>query len=442
MEPNSLSPLPENEHKKRTIGPWVSWLLPVLVIPLWLTAYPETTVRHSAKSFFIYSSQLAALVGFALFAVTFILSARLKWLESYFGGLDKMYHIHHRMANVAFVLLLLHPILLATRWIPQDIAKVFWYFFPVHRRLAVDFGSWSLWGLIILMMLTLVIKLPYDKWKLTHKFMGVVFIFGAIHLFFLEDLAAASTLLYMYLLILSVAALAAWVYKSFLLEHVLSKPRLKVADVIRLGDQVMEIELHAEKAITFTPGQFYFFSFIASDITREAHPFTVCSAPGREVRIMVKALGDYTRNLYNNLETGAIALLEGPYGRFDYRGEESRRQVWIAGGVGIAPFLSWIRNLREGDLVIKAELYYCVNSEEEAVYLTEFKEFEKQFSGFKIHLVCADREGFLDARDIADPAQKVIYICGPRQMREKLLREFTQLNVPEDDIHYEDFDFF
>ncbi|MFH5885020.1 ferric reductase-like transmembrane domain-containing protein [Halalkalibaculum sp. DA3122] len=434
--------MPENNYHKRNIGPQVFWLIPLLVIPLWLTAYPETTVKHSAKGFFIYSSQLFALAGFALFAVTFILAARIKWLESWFGGLDKMYHTHHRMANVAFVLLLFHPILLATRWIPQDIAKVFWYFFPVHRRLAVDFGSWSLWGLIILMLLTLVIKLPYDKWKLTHKFMGVIFIFGVIHLFALDNLATANPLLLLYLLILSGAAIAAWLYKSFLLEHVLQKPQVQVTNVDRLSDQVMEIELEAGEAITFTPGQFYFFSFIAPDITREAHPYTVCSAPGqRQIKIMVKALGDYTRNLYRNLEAGASAFLEGPYGRFDNR-QESKSQVWIAGGVGIAPFLSWIRNMKEQDSDLKTDLYYCVNSEEEAVYLNEFKEFEKQSTGFNIHLVCADREGFLDARDISDLKQKTVYICGPRQMRQKLLSELKKMNVSEKDIHYEDFDFF
>lgn len=431
-----------NNHNKRHLGPRVSWLIPLLVILLWLTAYPETTVKHSTKGFFIYSSQLFALVGFALFAVTFVLAARIKWLESWFGGLDKMYHTHHRMANVAFILLLFHPILLATRWIPQDIAKVFWYFFPVHRRVAVDFGSWSLWGLIILMLLTLVIKLPYDKWKLTHKFMGMVFILGVIHLFTLDDLATASPLLFLYLLILSAAAIAAWFYKSFLLEHVLQKSRFEVANIKKLSDRVMEIELEADEAITFTPGQFYFFSFIAPDITREAHPYTVCSAPGQKgIKIMVKDLGDYTRNLYRNLEAGATALLEGPYGRFDYR-RESKNQVWIAGGVGIAPFLSWIRNKEEQDSEIKTDLYYCVNSEEEAVYLNEFKEFEKQSTGFTIHLVCADHEGFLDARDISDLKQKAIYICGPRQMRQKLLNELKKMNVSEEDIHYEDFDFF
>lgn len=114
----------------------------------------------------------------------------------------------------------------------------------------------------------------------------------------------------------------------------------------------------------------------------------------------------------------------------------------MAGGVGIAPFLSWVRNLKEEKSNVMADLYYCVNAEKEAVYLNEFKAFQKQSTGFNIHLVCADREGFLDARDIPDLAKKVIYICGPRQMRKKLLSELKKMNVPEKNIHYEDFDFF
>jgi len=426
---------------KGKIGPRVFWGISLLVILLWLTAYPETTVKHSAKGFFIYSSQITALLGFALFAVTFMLAARIKWLEPYFGGLDKMYHSHHQMAKVAFVLLLLHPILLAGRWIPEDMPKALWYIFPVHRRSAIDFGSWALWGLIILMALTLVIKLPYDKWKLSHKFMGVVFIVGVIHLFSLDNLAMASPVLFVYLLLISMTAIAAWIYKSFLLEHVLQKHKFKVANVDRVSEYVMEITLESDRAAKFLPGQFFFFTFIASGITRESHPYTVCSKPDQNtIKIMVKALGDYTRDLFDNLDTGASALLEGPYGRFDFK-HEINDQVWIAGGVGIAPFLSWVRNLKGQTSDFHIDLYYCVNTMKEAVYLDEFKEFEKLSTGFTIHLVCADKEGFLNAGDIPDLVEKAVFICGPKEMRQKLLRECKSKNVPKEKIHFEDFDF-
>lgn len=127
--------------QKGKIGPQVFWGISLLVIPLWLTAFPETTIKHNANDFFIYSGQITGLLGFSLFAITFILAARIRWLESYFGGLDKMYHTHHQMAKIALLLLMLHPILLASRWITEDLSKALWYIFGAP---AISHRSWEL----------------------------------------------------------------------------------------------------------------------------------------------------------------------------------------------------------------------------------------------------------------------------------------------------------
>src|SRR5690606_8733563 len=106
----------------------------------------------------------------------FFLSTRIKWLEDHFGGLDKIYHMHHTTGKAAFFLMLFHPVMLALRWVPEDVNKTLWFLFPVHRRLEMNLGSWALWGIFLLMLVTLVIKIPYNKWKIAHKFLGVFFI--------------------------------------------------------------------------------------------------------------------------------------------------------------------------------------------------------------------------------------------------------------------------
>ncbi len=66
------------------------------------------------------------------------------------------------------------------------------------------------------------------------------------------------------------------------------------------------------------------------------------------VRVTVKALGDYTSHLQELIQPGMPAVLGGPHGRFSHwRGTD--RQLWIAGGVGVAPFISWLRGL-DGEL--------------------------------------------------------------------------------------------
>jgi len=430
--------------EKRQLGPWIFWGIALLAVPLWWLSFPETTIRHNIKPFFVYGSQVSALVGFALFALCFVLAARIKWLEDYFGGLDRMYHVHHTMAAWALGLILLHPILLATRWIPQDSGRLLWYLFPVHRRFEANLGSWALWGLIVLMFVTLVIHLPYDKWKITHKLLGVPFVLGVTHTFYLDLSYASNPAMKVYLILLSAAGIGAWTYKSILFPLIARKHRCRVVEVNRLSDRVMEIELQPELgALDFVPGQYYFFSFRAANISWEAHPFTVCNTTGEgNLQIMVKSLGDYTTQLHQVLEPGATALLEGPYGRFDYR-QGQREQVWIAGGVGIAPFLSWANLLKNTPLLeLAVDLYYCVNTASEAVHLPAFTELERLMPNFKVHLLRADVEGFVTAQELAGIEGKDVFICGPKPMRKAVFAELRARKVPKKNIHFEDFDFF
>jgi len=428
---------------KSDSGSLIFWGLAMMVIPLWLFSFPETTIRHNLNPLLVYGSQLTALTGFSMFALTFVLSARWRWMEDYFGGLDKMYHLHHTMARTALVLLLIHPILLASRFIPGELDKVFWYLLPVHRKVEIDLGSWALWGLILLMLVTIVIKLPYDKWKITHKFMGVFFTLGILHIYFLDLSITANPALAIYLATLSVIGVTAWIYKTILFDWVIEKPQYRVEKADRLNEQVIEITMAPEnERVRFIPGQYFFFSFRDSELSEESHPFTVCDeSDDGQIKIMVKALGDYTEQLYRNLKPGAVALLEGPYGRFDYR-KGKQNQVWIGGGVGIAPFLSWAHDLKQkGDPVYKIDLYYCVKTESEAIHQRLFKEIEAKMKDFHVQLVREDVEGLLSINDLRGLKEKEVFICGPKKMREALLPQLKKTGVPKEAIHYEDFDF-
>lgn len=429
---------------KRKLANAIIYGLPILAIPLWALSYPETTFRHNLKPWFIYTSQVAGIMGFIMYALSLVLSTRIIWIEDLFGGLDKVYQTHHTIGKIAFFLILYHPIALAARWIPQDVGKALQYVFPTHRRLAIDLGSWAMLGFILLMLITLVIKIPYDKWKLIHKLTGIIFILFILHIFLLDELVSTNPFLAVYLGLFAVLGVISFLYKSIFYNWLADKKSYTVQHINRPNNQVMEITLSPNgKQLQFTPGQFCFFSYSDPKISREAHPFTICSTPSDDhITIIVKALGDYTNHLCQTLKPGVKALIEGPYGRFDYKNYD-QPQIWIAGGVGIAPFISWANNLEESLIPanFNTDLYYCVNSTEEAVHLKKFEELENQLNGFSFHLIRTDREGFLSANDIVDLNNREIFICGPKEMRQSLLKEFKELQVLGKNIHFEDFDF-
>jgi ferredoxin-NADP reductase len=115
--------------------------------------------------------------------------------------------------------------------------------------------------------------------------------------------------------------------------------------------------------VEFQAGQFVYATFHQSEIPREPHPFTIASAPGGDhLRIVVKRFGDFTSSMMS-LRPGCAVWLEGPFGRFCLEGDPVNAQTWIAGGIGITPFLSWARSLERA---LPVDLYYCTPAAEHA----------------------------------------------------------------------------
>jgi predicted ferric reductase len=119
------------------------------------------------------------------------------------------------------------------------------------------------------------------------------------------------------------------------------------------------------------PGQFVFVR-IGSGALAEPHPFTVASHPrDGVVRIMVRELGDWSGRLAGRVSVGDTVLIEGPYGALRLRTRRRGTVVWIAGGVGITPFLGGSRMRRVDEI---PHLFYAVSSRQDAPGLAELAE--------------------------------------------------------------------
>ena len=412
-------------------------------IVLWYFSFPTTGIKHNFQPLLVYGSQVFSVAGYTLFSLSFVFSVRHKVLDRLFGGLDKLYHLHHSTGKLAFFVLLIHPLLLALRWIPENNEKALTYFLPLHRKPEIDLGSWSLLGLTLLILLTIVIKLPYDRWKVTHKFMSLFYVLGIMHVFYIDSFFEQNTLLAVYLLLLSVLGVLAFLYMSIFYGILSKKYHFEVKEIIRHSSRVMEISLvPQDTTLDFIPGQFCFFRFKQKGISRESHPYTICSTSSNSsIEILVKDLGDYTAKLHNLLKAGTPAILDGPYGCFNYK-QGSEKQIWIAGGVGIAPFISWAADLNSTENIdLEIDLYYCFKNKNDGLFHGEFQKLEEKYKNFRIHRICSEESGHLKASDIHQPEKKSIFICGPKNLRQTLVKDFRTLGTPGKNIYFEDFDF-
>jgi ferredoxin-NADP reductase len=163
---------------------------------------------------------------------------------------------------------------------------------------------------------------------------------------------------------------------------------------------MLEVSLDPVRApIEFVPGQFVFLAFGGPD-GWQRHPFSVASAPGdRRLEVAIKAVGDYTRRLRDEIRSGDAAKVAGPFGGFDYK-RGGKEQIWIAGGIGITPFMSWIRSF-DDSFDRDVAFFYSVAHESDAVYLDEIEQAGQEHPTFVPHVVVADRDGFLTAEKAA-----------------------------------------
>lgn len=393
---------------------------------------------------FILLGETFGLGGYIFFSISLFLGSRWKKLEDWIGGLDQIYHLHHQLGMIGFTLLILHPLLIATKWLPHRLDKFLSFLLPIHHRLAINLGSFAFWIMIIVIGITLLHLLPYSQWKVLHRFMSLAYILGALHFvlgppFYFITLTDA--LFYPFFIV----GLFGVIYKQIYLPYA-KKTEYTVTDTQKITDNIVEIKVEpTDKPLQYIPGQYAFFTFYSPKISDEAHPFTMCPYE-KGFSILVKVRGDFTKILYSEISPGWKLELEGPYGRFNYK-KAGKNQIWIGGGIGVVPFLTWARELsskKESEKNIA--FFLCVHRKKDKAIFEEFKKIGHRVSHFHPFLFCSEDRDRLNMEKLIDLCGSVkkrdILMCGPRRLTRDFTKKFLSLGVERKNIFYEDFEFF
>ena len=378
-------------------------------------------------------------------ALALLLSARPRTAETPFGGLDQMYRLHKYLGVAALLLFIAHYATVPGG--PEGDGAGATAGDGEEEGLPIDlFGLIAMIGFTLLIVVTLNRKIPYHRWIPTHRLMGLFFIVAGVHVLLVlldgEAIALASPP-GAFIIVLLLAGLAAYLYKQ-LLHPRRRRHAFAVAAVNRL-ERATEVVLEPKDGtFAFDAGQFAFVT-IDADGFREAHPFTISSGAGEGVlRFTMKVLGDYTRRVRDGLSAGADAAVEGPYGRFNPL-KGAQKQVWVAGGIGITPFLSVLRTMAS-DHGRTVRLYWCVRTAREALFLDELGARAAEIGGVTITLFDSEAGERLDTEAIANDLGGEVqdwscYLCGPKPLVAAAARALAAAGVPRGRIHTEEFEF-
>jgi predicted ferric reductase len=424
---------------KRNIGNLVIISLVVLTIIVWIVFPPVNDGRE--KFMRQYAGEVIGSVNIVLMACSLVIAARPKWAEPYFGGLDKMYMTHRHTSTAALLLIFVHVLTV-------PISLEGW---ALGNYLAVI----AFIGIVSIALISLSPRIPflngitggtYEGWKKLKRYIGIFFILGFIHSLTIAnplDAFIAINWVQIFFIIGAVSYLYIEVFGRFFRKYV----PYKVAEVDHPNSITTAVVLRAPgDSIEKQPaGQFLFVRFPNVPTLNESHPFTISSAPDEDVlRLTIKASGDFTRALVTDLKPGADAVVEGAYGMFDYK-TGGPKQIWVAGGIGLTPFLSFIRDMK-GDLKHDVDFYYTVRHRDEALFYNEIVATAQRNPRLKLHIRFSASGGSLTVEEIVRNAGNNVdgyhvYLCGPLPMIQAFERKFIALGLPATHIHFEEFNF-
>lgn len=424
------------------VGWAVIILLCIIPVLLWSFAIPISERFADSTTALLSLGQVFGLVGLVSFALSLILSARVKVFEPLFGGMNRAYVAHHILGGVSFTLLLMHPVFLAAVYIRNSWHSAALFLLP-GADWTINLGIASLLSLMALLIVTYYLDLPYELWRYTHKFLGAVFFLGGLHSFFVSsDITWYMPIRY-YVFAIAILGIAAYSYRTLFWGLFVPKYTYKVSKVIHVTSDLIELLMQpvGKRLLDFIPGQFVFVTFVGKGIDGETHPFSISTPPMKEgFRLTIKTLGDYTAWL-SNIPVGTKVLVEGPYGRFSYAYEKNRSDIWIGGGIGITPFVSMAYSIDPGEC--KADVYYMTTTEAEAVYLPALTSLAAHNPDLKVIPWYSKVRGRLTANAIAetsgDLSAKDVFICGPPLMMHALTDQLIKMGVNRYRIHTEEF---
>ncbi len=205
----------------------------------------------------------------------------------------------------------------------------------------------------------------------------------------------------------------------------------------------------------FKPGQYAMLAFYDSAGKLFInHPFSIASSPTQNncLKFGIKVMGRFTQTL-SKLKSGMVVDVMGPYGDFVFDENKYQDVVFIAGGVGITPFISAAYYATDKSLKNKINLIYSSRIIKDTLFYEDIKNLAKVNPNFKAKLKITNEtvgeadiyceNGYITKETILENVDTVkgrdFFLCGPVPFMKVMENHLKALGVPSLKIHQEAF---
>lgn len=213
----------------------------------------------------------------------------------------------------------------------------------------------------------------------------------------------------------------------------------------------IQLRLLTPERIEFKAGQYV---DVLVPGTTETRSYSMANPPSQNgiVEIMVKLMpgGLFSTYIEQQLKPGERLSLQGPYGNFYLRDTRSAA-IFIAGGSGMAPILSLLRDMADRQDLRSVTYFYGARARRDLFQLDELCGFEQRMPHFRFIPALSEPQpddawdgetGLITEvvkRIVANGKNQEAYMCGPTAMIDAALVTLQRLGVEEHAIFYDKF---
>lgn len=400
------------------------------------------------RSIALYASAFAGYTGMILLLWMYILGAK-SVIGLFLADVPKVFRLHNWLGKYGTLLIFVHPILVAISYGENLIRYSLVPSLANSFETSVTYGRIALFGLLVVWLTSAIVRgmIAYRPWRYVHYLA-----YSALPLSLLHVPTVGSS--YQSML------LARIYYVSMLILFVLFA-LVRVRHLFGLGKRAYVIVQHQEIApdvfavrlrqpvgnnIRVSKGQYV---YLQVNLLGEEHPFSVLhqDAQSGDITIAYKVYGRFTRK-FSLLPKQTTIFVDGPYGRFteEIAARSDPPAIFIAAGIGVAPFMSHIME----NVSREQWFFYANRTHDSAVFADLIKQ---KFGSRYVGVLSRQRDGAQrnDERGhisagliksyIGHPNQYHYYICGPAAMIKTTVGALRSLNVPQRQVHVEEFSF-
>ncbi|WP_433756491.1 2Fe-2S iron-sulfur cluster-binding protein [Nocardia sp. CA-135398] len=184
-----------------------------------------------------------------------------------------------------------------------------------------------------------------------------------------------------------------------------------------------------------------------------SRPYAISSSPATldhyDLTVRRVQGGRISNLLIDTVRVGNVLTTTGPMGTFHhnplFHGDDL---VFLAGGSGVAPAMSMIREIIDRELDRTFHLVYGSRSAEDIIFRTELDALAARYPGVVIDHVITEPDadwtgptGFLTAETIRTLTgqldNRMVYVCGPQALYPYALDQLRALDQPRKRIRFE-----